>query len=219
MGNKTFGKGLVQSVLDLPSGSGLTLTSARYLTPTGRSIQRDYSRIGLYDYFRHTTPAADISKPYFEARTPTDRKVLGGDGIMPDELIEQPELSLDQIALLDPIFFFIRDMANGRVNIASAENLNASEAGNLTVQNNAGLVAAFAGFLKLHPEFKITKTALAAEKDFIDLRLRHDLSMATNGSNAATHTLLEDDLQAAKAVELLPQAAQLAQLAAKTRKQ
>ncbi|MGB5015106.1 MAG: S41 family peptidase, partial [Pyrinomonadaceae bacterium] len=40
VGERTFGKGLVQSVLDLPAGSGLTLTTARYLTPAGRSIQR-----------------------------------------------------------------------------------------------------------------------------------------------------------------------------------
>ena len=41
IGSKTFGKGLVQSIIDLPRGAGLTLTTARYFTPSGRSIQRD----------------------------------------------------------------------------------------------------------------------------------------------------------------------------------
>lgn len=46
VGETTFGKGLVQSVLDLPNGAGLTLTVARYFTPSGRSLQRDYENAG-----------------------------------------------------------------------------------------------------------------------------------------------------------------------------
>ena len=56
VGEKTFGKGLVQSVIDLPGHTGMTLTAAGYLTPSGRSIQRDYSKMDLYDYFNHTGP-------------------------------------------------------------------------------------------------------------------------------------------------------------------
>ncbi|HLM02295.1 MAG TPA: S41 family peptidase, partial [Pyrinomonadaceae bacterium] len=53
VGENTFGKGLVQSIINLPAGTGLTLTTAKYYTPSGRSIQRDYSSGNLYDYFRH----------------------------------------------------------------------------------------------------------------------------------------------------------------------
>jgi len=220
VGDKTFGKGLVQSVLDLPSGSGLTLTSARYLTPSGRSIQRDYSQVGLYDYFRHITPAADIDKPYFEARTVTDRKVTGGDGILPDELVKQPEISLDQVALLDPIFYFVREMANGRIENVASQSTNVSfEYGTPSVTASAALTDAFASYIKIHPEFKITRTALTNEKDFITLHLRHDLTLAITGINAATKTLLQEDIQVARAIATLPNAAQLAQLAAKARKQ
>ena len=41
VGAKTFGKGSVQSILELPRGAGLRLTTARYYTPSGRSIQAD----------------------------------------------------------------------------------------------------------------------------------------------------------------------------------
>jgi carboxyl-terminal processing protease len=109
VGDKTFGKGLVQGVIDLPGGTGLTLTAARYLTPSGRSIQRDYSKIDLYDYFNHKTPAADIDNPYFEARTATNRPVFGGDGIEPDEVIKSDTLSNVQVGLLDTIFAFSRE--------------------------------------------------------------------------------------------------------------
>ena len=51
VGETSFGKGLVQKVFNLPFGSGLTLTTARYYTPYGRSLQRDYSNGSLYDYY------------------------------------------------------------------------------------------------------------------------------------------------------------------------
>jgi carboxyl-terminal processing protease len=54
VGETSFGKGLVQHVFQLPFNTGLTLTTARYYTPYGRSLQRDYSSGSLYDYYvRH----------------------------------------------------------------------------------------------------------------------------------------------------------------------
>ena len=54
VGETSFGKGLVQHVFQLPFNNGLTLTTARYYTPYGRSLQRDYSNGSLYDYYtRH----------------------------------------------------------------------------------------------------------------------------------------------------------------------
>ena len=48
VGQRTWGKGLVQSVYTLPYGAGLALTTARYYTPSGRWIQRDYSDLLAY---------------------------------------------------------------------------------------------------------------------------------------------------------------------------
>ena len=54
VGETSFGKGLVQRLFPLPFGAGLTLTTAKYYTPYGRMIQRDYSTGSLYDYYvRH----------------------------------------------------------------------------------------------------------------------------------------------------------------------
>ncbi len=69
VGETSFGKGLVQRVFPLPFGAGLTLTTAKYYTPYGRLIQRDYSNGSLYDYYvRHD--AADEPKPQ-TPRSPT----------------------------------------------------------------------------------------------------------------------------------------------------
>ena len=61
VGETSFGKGLVQRVFLLPFNTGLTLTTARYYTPYGRSLQRDYSSGSLYDYY--TRHDADETKP------------------------------------------------------------------------------------------------------------------------------------------------------------
>src|SRR6266480_4367383 len=62
VGETSFGKGLVQHVFLLPFNTGLTLTTARYYTPYGRSLQRDYSSGSLYDYYtRHDQPDSQPS--------------------------------------------------------------------------------------------------------------------------------------------------------------
>ncbi len=69
VGETSFGKGLVQHVFQLPFNNGLTLTTARYYTPYGRSLQRDYSNGSLYDYYtRHEaeetkSPASSSASP------------------------------------------------------------------------------------------------------------------------------------------------------------
>ena len=50
-GTPTWGKGLVQTVYNLSYGAGMALTTAKYYTPAGRLIQRDYS--SYYDYYTH----------------------------------------------------------------------------------------------------------------------------------------------------------------------
>jgi carboxyl-terminal processing protease len=62
VGETSFGKGLVQKVFQLPFGAGLTLTTAKYYTPYGRLIQREYKGGSFYDYYTRPT-AADAPAP------------------------------------------------------------------------------------------------------------------------------------------------------------
>ena len=58
-GENTFGKGLVQTVFPLIENTGLALTTAKYYTPSGRLIQRDYSHTSFFDYYyksEHRSP-------------------------------------------------------------------------------------------------------------------------------------------------------------------
>jgi carboxyl-terminal processing protease len=79
VGETSFGKGLVQHVFLLPFSTGLTLTTARYYTPYGRSLQRDYSSGSLYDYY--TRHDADETKPQGSA-SPSSRSTRGGDSAL-----------------------------------------------------------------------------------------------------------------------------------------
>jgi len=96
IGRRSFGKGLVQRPFSLPDGSVIRLTTSRYHTPTGRSIQKPYDN-GLEDYYMDVynrmkhgelVHSDSIKFPdslkYF---TPANRVVYGGGGIMPDIFI------------------------------------------------------------------------------------------------------------------------------------
>ncbi len=221
VGEKTFGKGLVQSVIDLPGQTGLTLTAARYLTPSGRSIQRDYSKVDMYDYFNHKGVIDEIDKPYFEARTITDRKVFGGDGIQPDEPVISDEISNIQAALLDPIFQFSREAVNGRIAGQEVYRIGATSSGKRIAPSDfpvsQGLIEAFSQFVLRNAGGKFTNETLRAESAFIRTRIRYNLIMASFGAVSADQVFVEDDAQVAKAIESLPRAAQLAQSASKAR--
>ncbi|CAN5511467.1 hypothetical protein BH10ACI3_BH10ACI3_03050 [soil metagenome] len=221
IGERTFGKGLVQSVIDLPGKTGMTLTAARYLTPSGRSIQRDYTKLDLYDYFNHKDVAADIDKPYFEARTITDRKVYGGDGIHPDEAVKDDVLTRSQARLLDPIFFFARDLVNGRIPGQELYRESHLSFGKRVLPGDAPvsaeLISAFNEYVATNCGNRFTLASIQGEAAFIKLRLRYNIIMASFGTVSANQVLTENDAQVAKAIETLPRAAQLAQNAAKAR--
>lgn len=92
IGRRSFGKGLVQQQFDLPDGSALRLTIARYFTPSGRCIQKDYSDLDSYEFeiidrfSRGEAYDADSIKLNTDDSYTTlhGRTVYGGGGIMPD---------------------------------------------------------------------------------------------------------------------------------------
>lgn len=92
IGRRSFGKGLIQRQSVLPDSSAIRLTIGRYYTPSGRSIQKDYSNLSVYEhdiinrYNRGEMFSADSIKLNTELKFTTlnGRTVYGGGGIMPD---------------------------------------------------------------------------------------------------------------------------------------
>jgi carboxyl-terminal processing protease len=111
-GQNTFGKGSVQTVFELGPTKALKLTTARYYTPSGRSIHRDRTREGELvedeEDLEETPAEAEVEEVYL---TDGGRRVYGGGGIRPDLEIEPTLLSDFAVALeRDAIFFhFVND--------------------------------------------------------------------------------------------------------------
>jgi carboxyl-terminal processing protease len=96
IGRRSFGKGLVQDQINLPDGSAIRLTIARYYTPTGRCIQKpyekghtayfseEYERFENGELYNLDSIKLDKTKQY---RTPGGKIVYGGGGIVPDIFI------------------------------------------------------------------------------------------------------------------------------------
>lgn len=98
VGRRSFGKGLVQTMLEMPGGASLSLTTARYYTPSGRCIQRPYKK-GTEEYYsdhllrmlvvdsvadRLQLNTTDTTLVFY---TKQGRKVYGGGGIQPDTVL------------------------------------------------------------------------------------------------------------------------------------
>lgn len=104
LGENTFGKGLVQTVYPLAENTGLALTTAKYYTPSGRLIQRDYSTTSFIDYYYHKD--LETKNPLDVKMTDSGRTVYGGGGIAPDEKFTGPKLNRFQMELLRRYAFF-----------------------------------------------------------------------------------------------------------------
>jgi len=226
VGQTSFGKGLVQSIIPLEYGAGLTLTSAKYYTPSGRLIQRDYSNGGFYDYYTHGGVSRQDQKEEKpagpEKKTDTGRAVYGGGGISPDESVGPRLMNQTQRRLLNPTFAFARDLVNGRISgFESSKNQReidfhhdlATDDCKITDQ----LFNAFKDYVANDPEYKSTTAAvLDRNRSFIELELRFNLVTAAYGRVAADRVFVTtDDPQVAKAVDVLPKARDLAMGTAK----
>lgn len=200
LGETSFGKGLVQTVFDLSQGAGVALTTAKWYTPSGRLIQRDYSNNSYYEYFSNRerdTKASVI------CHTDSGREVFGGGGINPDFRFSDPPLTPFQIQLSNSGHFlnFIRRY---RVHHPQLFQLQADDA----------LLAEFKEFLHGRA-FPLEASTFLNEREFITRQLRYEFTLSQAGYDEAQKILLEGDAQVLKGVELLPEARALFQHAEK----
>jgi carboxyl-terminal processing protease len=208
VGTPTWGKGLVQTVYNLSYGAGLALTTAKYYTPSGRLIQRDYE--SFYDYYARTDvadgPEAEARRERVEAEqysTDLGRTVYGGGGITPDVEIDNQDLPPGLQYLLARAAFF-------RFAVEYADRH--PEIGRDWSPDDAVLTE-FRAWL----DAEELETAEQAEKmlaeadnrEFTLRQLRAEVLGSKFGIEAAHQVLTEGDEQIQKALELFPQASVL----------
>ncbi|CAN5355044.1 S41 family peptidase [soil metagenome] len=222
VGENTFGKGLVQNPFVLDQGSMLLLTIAKYQTPSGRLIQRDYSDGGLYNYYTNggsgNEEGDSANKPKGpETKTDAGRAVYGGGGINPDIPVKPRTIPIErnrvQQKIVNPVFAFALDLVKGKVK--GFENYRADRpivfAYNLKVDDLRVTDPVYNEFRKYAIEkFKLTAAQIDQEREFVERVLRTELVTASYGSQTSFQVFNEYDEQLLKAIDLLPEARQLA---------
>jgi carboxyl-terminal processing protease len=205
VGTPSWGKGLVQTLYPLAYGTGLALTTAKYYTPSGRLIQRDYK--SFFDYYAHQ----DAGSPEVTGRTvssdqifKTDlgRKVYGGGGIAPDVIVEDDTLTLSQQFLL------IRNaFANFALDYSRRQKIPSDW------RPGPAIVEEFREWLIREnvATAKEADDALAegGSRDYALLMIRAEAMNIAHGQEARHRVLAEGDKQVQKALSLFGRAAEL----------
>ena len=222
VGSDSFGKGLVQRLFPLPLGTGLTLTTARYYTPYGRSLQRDYSNGSIYDYYTHHgeededgNTTDNKPKPVGSPVTTANGRVFNsGRGIEPDVKAAALTFTPLRFRLNEAAFYFVRQIAAGQ--IKGYENLKADKQNyNQTVgaddfQVTDKMLEAFRAFVIADKNNGLTAENINSQLDYAKSRIREELATANYSTEAGQQVLLETDPQVLKAIEQIPEAKKLA---------
>lgn len=214
VGSDSFGKGLVQRVFPLPYGTGLTLTTARFYTPFGRSLQRDYSNGSIYEYFTNggaEDEEAPRPKPAgVPVKLPDGRVLMGGRGIEPDVAVKGQAFNQTRFRINDAAFYFVRQLVAGKISGLESYKVDkqnqqwsiAKDAFPITDK----LFEAFRTYTLANKENALTAENIAAEADYARMRLRMEIATANFSNEAGIQVILENDPQVLKAVEVMPEA-------------
>jgi carboxyl-terminal processing protease len=198
VGEQSFGKGLVQTVSGLSENTGLALTTARYYTPSGRLIQRDYKDISLYDYlYNHKNPAPTEVK-----LTDSGRQVTGGGGITPDVPVAPAKLDpFQELLLRHEVFFAYQGGVGGFTTYFLGTRPE------ITKDFAAGenVMKMFRAYLDKE-KIPYTEDDIAQNLSWIKREIRKEAFISVFGLTEGYKVDLEDDVQLQKAVESLPQA-------------
>ncbi len=185
IGEPSFGKGLVQSVLPLSNGAGLAITTAFYYTPSGRSIQHPLRYSALSETFG-SEPKRD--RPTY--KTDNGRTVYGGGGIQPDIQVSPPLLNRLE-GVLD---------ASGTLTAFATEYIGA----------HSPLPASFAITPEIIDELKVFAAARqiqpgvsewSAERDWISQRLEEEIITQARGVEQGDQIEVRNDPQVQAAIK------------------
>jgi carboxyl-terminal processing protease len=211
VGETSFGKGLVQSVYTLENETGMALTTAKYYTPSGRLIQRDYSGSTFEYFFLNGGDAALNPKGEREIRhTDSGRVVYGGGGITPDVIEPTREANRfeGRLAIKDAFFQYARRLTSGQVPGAANFRLQNQESNPKSIPNleiTDSILADFKTFLHgLNVDF--TDEDFQKNVDFIKRRIRQDVFTSLFGLQEGFRVAIQGDTQVLKALEVMPEA-------------
>ena len=210
-GTSSFGKGLVQNQLRLHDGSKLLLTIAKYYTPSGRLIQRDYSKYadrGDYaeDAFKADVPGDSVLATLPKFKTAAGRTVYGGGGIYPDVIVKTPpNLTRPQVDMITKRVFW--EFATHYINHHKGTKWAPQAFGpsfKLQDQDWAELKKTM-----VTRKVEMSDSLWQADHGFMLKQVRMELANNAFGPLERYKIFTEDDAQLQEALELFPRASKL----------
>jgi carboxyl-terminal processing protease len=198
VGETTFGKGLVQTQIPLSEDTALLLTTARYYTPSGRLIQRDYKNVTLYDYHYNPQPP---KQPEVKL-TDSGRQVFGGGGITPDVTVDAPKLNdFEQLLMARNVFYpFPQSVGDfARFYLANKPDVTKD------FQPDQSVVDQFKKYLD-EQHIKYTAADIQNNLPWLKWEIKREVFTAVFGLNEGYRVELQNDPQLDKAETLVPQA-------------
>jgi carboxyl-terminal processing protease len=207
VGETSFGKGLVQTQFPLSQDTALLLTTARYYTPSGRLIQRDYKNISLYDYHYNPQPP---KKPEVKL-TDSGRQVYGGGGITPDDVVAAPKPDEFQQMLYRRGVFYSQQQGVG-----DFTRFYLGEKPTITKDfvTNEEVIAQFKKYLD-QQKIKYTEQDIQSNLTWLKWQIKREVFTSYFGLTDGYKVELQDDPQLEKAIEMVPQSRALYQNARK----
>jgi carboxyl-terminal processing protease len=195
IGDNTFGKGLVQAPYPLSADCQLLLTIARFYTPSGRLIQRDYSKGTFFEYYYKQNTATRNNRD--QKMTDSGRVVFGGGGISPDEKHETEKLNRTQQHLLGrrTFLFFANEYFGKQTEPSLPENFQIDEA----------TLARYKQYLKAK-EVPVEEKDVQANLDWIKRELLVEMTVTADGRERADEVKATIDPEVLRAVDALPRA-------------
>lgn len=199
VGETTFGKGLVQTVTPLSENTGLALTTARYYTPSGRLIQRDYKSISLYEYhYERKVP----EHPTEVKLTDSGRQVTGGGGITPDISVPAKKLTKFQETLIrGDVFFPYEAGVGGFTRYFMGKRPTVTK----DFQVDDAVLHELREYMAKR-NIRYTEPEMAENMDWIKRKIKQEVFMSVFGQQEGMKVDLEADPQVQRAVDAIPQA-------------
>jgi len=218
VGETSFGKGLVQSVYTMDNDTGMALTTARYYTPSGRLIQRDYSG-SAFDYYNLPDAPGNENRPREVKTTDSGRPVLGGGGITPDVSVTLRELNRFEALLSSKYVFFdyARRLASGqgpsinnlklpvKTEEVKSPEMVAKAAISASFEVTDAMLDDFRGFLR-NQKIEFTEQDIKDNIEYIKRRIKQEVFNTAFGLQEGWRVAIQGDTQVQKALELLPEA-------------
>lgn len=215
LGTNSFGKGLVQKEFPLGDGSAVRITTAKYYTPSGRCIQRNYKGKNISEYYAESADTTWYSEDSLKNRpqyhTMGGRTVYGGGGIRPDVIVryrsysKSPKLT-NKMNVKRMFFEFATRYANEHPELKTSLTRFQNE-----FRVTPEILKAYQKFCVAH-KIEVDEKAFQKDVQYISTRIKAEIARHFWERNGYYYVLLHNDNQFIEALKHFPDARKISRI-------